>query len=102
MIVEAFELYEMIVGLGIFAGTTFVLYSDRFLVVHRGFLQLIALGAGGSLLLQGAFLVYWPTGIQVAHLVFILSLVAGLYSLLATPRTSSAIGTRLTSRSPRE
>ena len=34
MIVDMFELYEGLVGLGILAGIAFVLHSDRFLVIH--------------------------------------------------------------------
>jgi hypothetical protein len=84
MIVETFELYEGLVGLGILAGIALILHSDRFLVVHRGFLVLIALGTGLSIMAKVAFLFYWPSGLQMAHLLFIGSLVAGLYSLLAT------------------
>lgn len=84
MIVETFELYEGLIGLAILAGIAFILHSDRFLVVHRGFLLLIAAGTGLSITAQIAFLFYWPSGLQVAHLVFILSIAAGLYSLVAT------------------
>jgi hypothetical protein len=83
MIVETFELYEGLIGLGILAGIAFILHSDRFLVVHRGFLLLIAVGTGLSITAQMAFLFYWPSGLQVAHLLFIVSLAAGLYSLIA-------------------
>lgn len=83
MIVETFELYEGLIGLGILAGIAFILYSDRFLVVHRGFLLLIAAGTGLSITAQIVFLFYWPSGLQVAHLLFILSIAAGLYSLVA-------------------
>lgn len=84
MIVEAFELYEGLIGLGILAGIAFILHSDRFLVVHRGFLIVIAAGTGLSITAQIAFLFYWPSRIQVAHLLFIFSIAAGLYSLVAT------------------
>ncbi|MDS0243971.1 MULTISPECIES: hypothetical protein [unclassified Haloferax] len=83
MIVDMFELYEGLVGLGILAGIAFVLHSDRFLVIHRGFLLIIAAGTGLSITAQLAFLFYWPSGLQVAHLLFILSIAAGLYSLIA-------------------
>lgn len=83
MIVGVFELYEGLVGLGILAGIAFVLHSDRFLVVHREFLLLIAAGTGLSIVAKVAFLFYWPSGLQMTHLLFILSVAAGLYSLVA-------------------
>lgn len=83
MIVEMFELYEGLIGLGILAGIAFLLHSDRILVVHRGFLLLIAAGTGLSIVAKVAFLFYWPGGLQVTHLLFILSVAAGSYSLVA-------------------
>ena len=83
MIVDMFELYEGLVGLGILAGIAFILHSDRFLVVHRGFLLLIAAGTVLTITAQVAFLFYWPSGLQLAHFLFIFSLAAGLYSLVA-------------------
>lgn len=83
MIVETFKLYEGLVGFGILAGIIFILYSDRFLVVHRGFLLTIAAGAGLSIMAQMALLFYWPSRLELAHFLFILSVAAGLYSLVA-------------------
>lgn len=82
MIVEMLALYEGLVGIGVVAGILFLLYSEDFVVIHRRFLGIIALGSGFAGISQILFLIYWPTGIQFAHLVFILSITAGLYSLI--------------------
>jgi len=83
MIVEMLALYEAIVGFGVVAGVLFLLYSDNFVVIHRRFLGIIALGSGLTGVSQVAFLIYWPAGIQLAHLLFILFLTISLYSLIA-------------------
>lgn len=82
MIIRLVELYEIVVGIGAVAGITFLLYSGDFVVVHRRFLELIALGTGITVASKMIFLVYWPAGIQITHLVFMLFLTTGLYSLV--------------------
>lgn len=86
MTVGVFELYEGVVSIGILAEIAFVLYSDRFLVVHQEFLLLIAVGIGLSITAHVVFLVYWPNGLHVADLLFLLALALGLYSLVADQR----------------
>lgn len=82
MIVEMLALYEAIVEFGVVAGILFLLYSGNFVVIHRRFLGIIALGSGLTGVSQILFLIYWPVGIQLAHLIFILFLTRGLYSLI--------------------
>lgn len=82
MIVDVFSLYVALSGIGAVAGILFLLYSGDFVVIHRRFLEIIALGSGITGISQMVFLIYWPTGVQVAHLVFILFVTAGLYSLV--------------------
>ena len=84
MIVDIIKLYEVFISASIFIGAVFLLYSDRFLVVHRQFLVLIALGSGLSILVQAILFFYWPDGLQIAHLIFILLISVGLYSLIST------------------
>ena len=88
MILEFLELYKGVLGVGVIAGIAFLLYSGNFVVIHRQFLGLVAIGTGIATVSQLFFLVYWPTGIHwsaailFAHLAFILFIVAGLYSLM--------------------
>ncbi|WP_254546971.1 hypothetical protein [Halomarina pelagica] len=82
MIVEAFALYEAMLGIVATAGTLYLLYSGDFVVVHRRFLEIVAAGTGVAVLGQLAFLLYWPPGVQFAHLVLLLSLTLALYSLV--------------------
>lgn len=82
MIVETMALYEGVVGVGVVVGILFLLYSGDFVVIHRRFLGIIALGSGITAISQVVFLVYWPTGIQFAHLLFILIVTIGLYSFI--------------------
>lgn len=82
MIVEMLAVYEGLVGVGVVVGILFLLYSGDFVVIHRRFLEILALGSGITAISQVVFLVYWPTGIQFAHLVFILFLTIGLYSFI--------------------
>lgn len=82
MIVDAMVLYEGVIGIGVAGGILFLLYSDDFVVIHRRFLAIIGVGAGATVLSQFVFLLYWPAGVSISHLIFILSVVGGLYSLL--------------------
>ncbi|UHQ99235.1 hypothetical protein HYG81_25680 (plasmid) [Natrinema zhouii] len=82
MIIGLIELYEVVIGVGVVMGITFLLYSGDFVVIHRQFLRLIALGSGITVISKITFLVYWPAGIQITHLLFMLFLTAGLYSLV--------------------
>jgi hypothetical protein len=88
MILELLELYEGILGVGVIAGIAFLLYSGDFVVIHRRFLWLVAIGTGITTISRLVFLSYWSTGIHwstailFAHLVFILFIVAGFYSLV--------------------
>lgn len=82
MIVEVFELYEVFVGMVVLAGITFILYSDRFLVVYPRFLIQIAIGTGLAITTQVVFLFYWPAGLQLAHLLFASFIAAAVFSLV--------------------
>ncbi|MFC4987353.1 hypothetical protein [Saliphagus infecundisoli] len=82
MIIGLIELYEVVIGMGVVAGVAFLLYSGDFVVVHRRFMGLIALGTGITVVSKVIFLMYWPAGIQLTHLVFMLFLTASLYSLI--------------------
>lgn len=88
MIIELLELYEGVVGVGVIVGIAFLLYSGGFVVIHRRFLGLVAIGTGITTISRLIFSFYWPAGIHwstvilFAHLVFILFIVAGLYSLI--------------------
>jgi hypothetical protein len=88
MILGLIELYKGILGVGVIAGIAFLLYSNDFVVIHRRFLGLVAIGTGTTIVSRLLFIVYWPKGshwstaILFAHLVFILFIVAGLYSLV--------------------
>lgn len=82
MIVDAMVLYEGVIDVGVVSGILFLLYSGDFVVVHRRFLAILGVGAGATALGQFVFLLYWPAGVSISHLVFILFVVIGLASLL--------------------
>ena len=88
MIMDLLELYEGVLGVGVILGIAFLLYSGDFVVIHRRFFELVAIGTGITTVSQLIFLVYWPTDIHwstailFAHFVFMLFIVAGLYSLV--------------------
>lgn len=90
MIFGLFAFYEGFVALGIIAGIAFIFYSDRFLVIHREFLLMIAAGAGISIFAQVGYLFSWPSGLQMAHLVFIISIVIGLLFLINSRKRSAS------------
>lgn len=87
MLVLLLEIYEGVLGVGVIAGIAFLLYSGNFVVIHRQFLGLIAIGTGITVVSQLVLSFYWPEGIHwsaailFAHFMFILFIVAGLYSL---------------------
>lgn len=89
MIVDAMVLYEGVIGIGVVSAILFLLYSDDFVVIHRRFLTIIGVGVGATVLSQFVFLLYWPAGVSISHLVFILSVVISLYSLLGGYPTHS-------------
>ena len=82
------EVYEGVLGVGVIMGIAFLLYSGDFVVIHRRFLGLVAIGTGITTVSRLIFVFYWPPSIHwsvailFAHLVFILFIVAGLYSLV--------------------
>jgi hypothetical protein len=83
------DVFEGIVGVGVIVGIAFLLYSGDFVVIHRRFLGLIAIGSGITTATRLVFMYYSPAGIHwsvailFAHLLFILFIVAGLYSLIS-------------------
>lgn len=88
MILQLLAIYKSILGIGVISGIAFLLYSSSFVVIHRHFLGLVAMGMVITTIIHLIFLLsppmgsHWSTVILFAHLVLILCVAAGLYSLI--------------------
>lgn len=77
------EFYEQMLIVSILAGITYLFHSDDFFLVHRPFLQFIAVGAGLTIAVEFVLFFFWTTYLEPAHVLFILFIAVALYSLVA-------------------
>lgn len=82
MIIEIFKLYEVVIGIGVTIAIIYLLYSEDFIIVHKGFLIFLAIGSSVSSVSKLIILFYWPEAIHFSHFLFLLFISAGLYSLI--------------------